>query len=110
MHQNQLWFCNSDDDNYLELLLKWWHLQNKALHGAPARDRRSGDRAHAVPWIIVWVKCGLYKWPICGLSVAYLYGRYMWPISNTLNLSLRLDDLFEIVFFCLEVKVGWDHL
>ena len=42
-----------DDQNHLELLLKWRHLQNKSLHGAPARDRRSGDRAHAVPWIIV---------------------------------------------------------
>ena len=82
LHQNQLWFCDSDDDNYLELLLKWRHLQNKALLRAPARDRRSGDRAHAVPWIIVWVKCGLYKWPICGLYMAYLWPIYMADICG----------------------------
>ena len=67
---------DSDDDNHLELLLKWRHLQNKSLHGAPARDRRSGDRAHAIPWIIVWVICSLYKWPICGLYIWPIYGAY----------------------------------
>ena len=51
-----------DDQNHLELLLKWRHLQNKSLPRAPARDCRSGDRAHAIPWIIVWVMCGPYMW------------------------------------------------
>ena len=60
---------DSDDDNHLELLLKWRHLQNKSLHGAPACDRRSGDRTHAIPW--------------CGLYMAYLWPAYMayvWPL------------------------------
>ena len=72
----------SYDDNYLELFLKWRHLQNESLHGAPACDRRSGDRAHAIPWCgFIWPICGLHKWPMCGLYKLPICGLYIWTIN-----------------------------